>query len=184
MPNDTQDAGERRPGHAVHARIRDEKIIATDGHNLGTWLDACLVDADSAGEEAILRAIIVAEPGAVLACWAGSPSASADDRFPDDPSYWTPDAWSRFDASLAKVLPLLEARDLTLLVRPHHRHVVGDVPSVGRLMRAFREQGIDRVGILLDVESMLADSMRERNPEDHRRRIREAVSGAARFEIV
>jgi sugar phosphate isomerase/epimerase len=184
MPNDTQDAGERTPRHPIQARIRGQKIIAIDGHNLGTWVDACLVDADSAGEAAVLRAIDAAEPGAVLACWAGSPSASADDRFPDDPSCWSPDAWARLDASLAKVLRLLEAREMTLLVRPHHRHVVGDVPSVGRLMRAFREQGIDRVGILLDVESMLADSMRERNPEDHRRRIREAVSGAARFEIV
>jgi sugar phosphate isomerase/epimerase len=184
MPDDTQDAGESTPVHPIRAMIRGEKIIATDGRNLASWVDACLVDEDASGESAVLRALDHAQPGSVLACWSGSPGASGDDLFPDDPSSWTPAAWAALDAALARLLPLLDARDLTLLVRPHHRHVVGDVPSVGRLLRTFREQGIDRIGIILDVESMLADSMRERSPDDHRRRIREALSGAARFEIV
>ncbi len=184
MTGDTQDAGEQAPGGPRRASIRGEKIIATDGQNLGTWVDACLISADSAGELAVRRSIDAADPSGVLACWSGSPGASADDLFPDDPSSWTPAAWAALDAALDRLVPLLSERDATLLLRPHHRHVVGDVPSVLKLARALGERGTDRIGVLLDVESMLAASMLTRNPDDHRRRIREAVSGAARFEIV
>lgn len=140
---------------------------------------------NAAGDLSALEAAIrdASHSGAV-ACWSGSPSVTREDLFPDDPSAWTPGAWSALDGAIERLAPLLTERGVTLLIRPHHRHVVGDVPSVGRLVRTLREKGIERVGVVLDVESMLAPSMRERNPDDHRRRIREALGSITPFEIV
>ncbi len=187
MPDNTQDAGESTHERPAPVSLNGEKIIGADGLPLGVWADACLIDADGAGETAIGSAIARAGAGTVVACWSGSPDASAEDPFPDDPSRWTPAAWSALDATIDRLLPILADRDATLVLRTHHRHVVGDVPSVLKFARSLGERGIGRVGVLLDVESMLAESMLARNPEDHRRRIREAVfavAGAARFEIV
>jgi len=38
--------------------------------------------------------------------------------------------------------------------------------------------------VLLDVESMLAPSMHAKDPDDHRRRIREALAPVVAWEIV
>lgn len=164
-------------------RIVGEKILFDDDRRAAAWVEGALI-GDAGVAASVASAIRGVEHGSVLACWSGTPAATAEDLFPDDPGSWTPAAWAALDAALDKVAPRLAAGDVTLLIRPHHRHVVGDVPSVGRLLRGLREREIERVGVLLDAESMLADSMRTRDPENHLRRIREALRPVARFEIV
>jgi hypothetical protein len=183
MSRHPQDAGESGGGEPVRARIDAQKIIAPDGKFLARWIDSALVNAGG-DLSAIEAAIRETSTGRAIACWSGSPDATGDDPFPDDPSAWTPGAWSALDDAIGRLGPLLTERNLTLLIRPHHRHVVGDVPSVGRLVRTLREKTIEHVGVVLDVESMLAPSMREKNPDDHRRRIREALASITPFEIV
>lgn len=191
MPERPQDAGEPPDVTPKAVRVEGSKIIGIDGSPVGVWVDAGLV-----GEfgDAVARAIEGAAPGAgtpgagapgvIVACWSGSPGATPDDLFPDDPSAWTAGAWAALDGAIDRLAPALGARGMTLLVRPHHRHVVGDVPSVGRLRRALAERGVAGVSVLLDVESMLAESMRARDVADHRRRIGEALRAVAPFEIV
>lgn len=183
MRGHPQDAAETTGERPIRARIEAQKIIAPDGSVVARWVDAALVsvDADLSRIEAAIRE---APFGGAVACWSGSPDATGADPFPDDPRAWTPGAWAALDDAIGRLAPLLPERNLTLLVRPHHRHVVGDVPSVGRFVRTLREKGVERVGVVLDVESMLAPSMRETNPDDHRRRIREALGSITRIEIV
>jgi hypothetical protein len=183
MSRHPQDAGESGGGEPIRARIDAQKIIAPDGKVLARWVDSALVNAGG-DMSAIEAAIRETATGGAVACWSGSPHFTDEDPFADDPSAWTPGAWSWLDGAIGRLAPLLTERGVTLLIRPHHRHVVGDVPSVGRLMRTLRENGIERVGLVLDVESMLAPSMREKNPDDHRRRIREALASITPFEIV
>lgn len=183
MRGHPQDAGDSPGERPIRARVEAQKIITVDGSIVARWVDSALVDAegDLSRIEAALRD---APAGGGVACWSGSPEATRDDLFPEDPGAWTPGAWSALNDAIGHLAGLLNERDVSLLVRPHHRHVIGDVPSVGRFVRTLREKGVERVGVLLDVDSMLAPSMRERSPDDHRRRIREALGSIARFEIV
>ncbi len=183
MSGHPQDAADRAVEGPIRARIDAQKIIAGDGSLIARWVDSALVSARG-DVSTIVAAVRDASPGETVACWSGSPESSQDDLFPDDPGAWTPGAWAALKAAIDRLAPLLGEREVTLLVRPHHRHVVGDVPSVGRFVRTMREKGIHSVGAVIDVESMLAASMREKNPDDHRRRIREALGSIARFEIV
>lgn len=191
MPGHPQDAGEMTFETPQKVAIDGDKIIGGDGGVVGRWLDALLVGEGGDGAPAVARAIDRAASGDLLVCWSGSPSATAEDPFPDDPAAWTPGAWAALDAALADLEERLGRAGATLLIRPHHRHTVGDVPSVGRLLRTLAERGGageagggGRVGVLLDVESMLAPSMRARGPDDHRRRIREALAPVVAWEIV
>src|SRR5690606_8893704 len=177
-------AAETPAARPPRATIRDGKIIDADGAIAGRWIDACLVDRGGAGVAQVEQAAAKSSAGDTLACWAGSPSADEADPFPDDPAAWTPSAWAALESALDRLGPALDARGVTLLLRPHHRHVVGDVPSVMKIRRTAHERGVARVGVLLDVEAMLSPSMRERHEADHRRRLREALAPVAALEVV
>lgn len=184
MAADPQDPARTTARTPARVSIRDQKIIDADGATVGRWIEARLVDRDGAGLERVEHAVRAASAGDSLACWAGSPTADEGDPFPDDPAAWTPSAWAALESALDRLGPALDARGVTLLLRPHHRHVVGDVPSVMKIRRTAHERGWTRVGVLLDVEAMLSPSMRERHEADHRRRLREALAPVAALEVV
>ena len=87
----------------------------------------------------------------------------ADTPFGDDPRTWMRPGHERLRAFLDEVEPALRSHGRTLCIRPHHRHVVGDVHSAVKLLR-------DRAGgpieVLLSPGDLLAPSMLA-DAEDH-----------------
>lgn len=99
-------------------------------------------------------------PGRRIVSYSGT---LADAPFGDDPRTWMKPGHERLKAFLDEIEPALRAHGRTLCVRPHHRHVVGDVHSAVKLLR-------DRAGgpfeVLLSPGDLLAPSML-REAADH-----------------
>lgn len=109
------------------------------------------------------------------AFWAWSGHELGGGLFePEGPSFGAA-GWDRLVDAAGRLARDIDDLGGTLLVRPHHAHLVSDVPSCRRLVR-----DLPGVRLLLDPVSMLAPSML-RDADDHLRRIVEELgpSGAA-----
>lgn len=119
--------------------------VALGGNPLDdTWGERARFDELLAGSVKTKRFII----------WSGTP---ADELFAPDPTIWRPEHRERFNAFVDNALAKM-ADGIELLIRPHARHIISDIPSV-RTFAAEREDV--PVGILLDPSSMLEPSMLE-----------------------
>lgn len=130
-----------------------------------------LLDNPLAGVPADVAARIAsnAEPGGVVIAWSGwigEPASSADGAVESDYRAWSGEGRRRLDDVMAETLPLLAARRSSLWIRPHARHVLSDGPSCAAFMRAHAAACADgRLGVLLDLNLVLTESMRARREE-------------------
>ena len=85
--------------------------------------------------------------------WSGT---LADELFADEPRTWMKTGQARFQAFLDEITPALHHHQRTLCLRPHHRHVVGDVHASVKLLR---ERAGGPFEILLSPGDLLAPSM-------------------------
>jgi hypothetical protein len=87
----------------------------------------------------------------------------ADTPFGDDPRTWMRSGHDRLKSFLDEVEPALRRHGRTLCLRPHHRHVIGDVHSSVKLLR---ERAGSPLEVLLSPGDLLAPSMLG-EAEDH-----------------
>ena len=122
-------------------------------------------------------------PGQAVVAWSGWFDDEADPEsgvFHHDPRTWSAEGWERLEARLADVLPAFEASNTRLLLRPHVRHVVSDVPSVRRLLGLVESRAL---GIFFEPAAMLTAGMVNDAP-DHLTRSFEALVGFDRVEAI
>ncbi|TVQ61025.1 MAG: hypothetical protein EA379_07005 [Phycisphaerales bacterium] len=110
--------------------------------------------------------------GDLFWAWTGG---MGEGLFDDDPRTWMGSGRNALDAFCVAARPGLEARGGRLLLRPHHAHALGDVPSCLRLLR---EQEGGPFALLLDPVAMLAQSMRA-DAQDHFTRMAHALAGVS-----
>jgi hypothetical protein len=130
-----------------------------------TWLDRSAI-------------ALAHDPAAVLGdhapaiAWSGSfAEAGGGGLFEEDPRTWAAPGWAALEAACRK----LHRAPGSLLLRPHFRHVISDIPSCRRLLDAdwARELGM---GLVYDPAAMCAPSMLgSGRVEDHLRRMYETI---------
>jgi hypothetical protein len=95
-----------------------------------------------------------------IVAWSGT---LAEGLFDDEPRTWMKSGHERFAAFLDGIAPSLEQHRRRLCLRPHHRHVLGDVHGCARLLR---ERAGGPFEVLLSPADMLAAAMLPQ-AEDH-----------------
>ncbi|MCH2136433.1 MAG: hypothetical protein MK101_07615 [Phycisphaerales bacterium] len=117
------------------------------------WLDVDLLDGD------------LSDPGApgFRAVFSGTPG---EGRFDPDPTAWMAPARAAFKARLA-------ALDRRTLVRPHHAHVLSDVPGTRSMLEGHAARPV-----ALDVAAIMSPSMLA-DPEPHLDRILHGLGNMA-----
>lgn len=106
----------------------------------------------------------------------GGDAGSARSLFARSPRSWGPGAMAALDARLDALVPRLRDAGLTLLIRPHERHVVSDPRGMARLAERFAP---GPVGLLPDPAGLLAPAMAP-FAEDHLERAFDALEALAR----
>ena len=99
------------------------------------------------------------EPGGTLVCWSGwfdERARPASGVFHHDTAVWSGPGWAALEARLETIVPAFEAAGARLLIRPHARHVVSDVPTVRRLLGRFESAAL---GVFLEPAAMLTAGM-------------------------
>ncbi|MCP3979468.1 MAG: hypothetical protein GY716_09090 [bacterium] len=114
--------------------------------------------------------------GTHLVLWSGT---LADDLFEPHPPNWLGPGREALDALIERVLDELPA-GRHLLLRPHCRHVLSDVPSCRRFLADHEAAPI---GLALAPHDLLEDGMLPA-AEDHLRRIFEGLGAASRVLFV
>lgn len=87
--------------------------------------------------------------------WSGSLAEldePAGGLFDEDPRTWGTRGWAALDAALAEVLAGIPS----VVIRPHARHVVSDIPGCARVLRAWGAKGLRLLG---DPVSMLTPTL-------------------------
>jgi hypothetical protein len=106
-------------------------------------------------------------PGGRIILWSGwmggADARPADGFFPPDFRTWSTPGRKRFDDFCDAVGPELEARGLTLLFRPHARHVLSDPQACISFLAARRGQPF---ALVLDPAAFITHTMLPR-AEDH-----------------
>lgn len=111
----------------------------------------------------------------LLLAWSGSHTESLDEETPRN---WMGGAVESLAGAIDRLLPMLEARSIRLLVRTHHRHILNDHRSVLAFMGVGPRALEARVGLALDIESLLAPSMTAAS-EEHILRFLESLGPLA-----
>lgn len=123
------------------------------------------------------------EPGGTLVCWSGwldQRARPASGVFFHDPATWTGPGWAALEPRLEEILPAFEAAGARLLIRPHVRHVVSDVPTARRLLERFQTPAL---GVFLEPAAMLTAAMAD-DAQEHLGRILWALAGNERTAAV
>lgn len=115
-----------------------------------------------------------------LLAWSGPTEDHEGDPFAPDPRAWLPASMPAFLERLRRLEPVLAARRIRLLIRPHARHIVSDGPRCAALFRPEWRAAAPHVGLALDPAAMLEPSMLLVGA-DH---IRRALELAGRFASV
>ena len=125
---------------------------------------------DAAGDMvALLAPLAVTEPAfpallescesVTLIAWSGPTEDHEGDPFDPDPRAWLPASMPAFLERLRALEPVLAARRIRLLIRPHARHIVSDGPRCAALFRPEWRSAAAHVGLALDPAAMLEPSM-------------------------
>lgn len=88
-------------------------------------------------------------PASRLMCWSGS---LAEDPFGVHPANWLRPGRAALDAFVTTATPVMEARGLSLCLRPHTRHVLGDAQGCLRFLA-------DHAGLPVQVAMSPADML-------------------------
>lgn len=98
--------------------------------------------------------------------WLGEPASSVDGVVDADFRMWSGHGRRSLDEVVAAVMPLLEASGGRWWIRPHARHVLSDGPSCGAFLKAHAAACLaGRLGLVLDLDLVVTDAMRERRVE-------------------
>jgi len=98
--------------------------------------------------------------------WMGEPPSTVDGAVEADFRAWSGEGRRGLDDVVAAVVPLLEATQAHLWLRPHARHVLSDGPSCAAFLRAHAAAcAAETIGLLLDLELALTEPMRVRRVE-------------------
>jgi hypothetical protein len=115
-------------------------------------------------------------PGGRIILWSGwmggDDARPGEGRFPPDFRTWSAPGRKRFNDFCDAASAELHARSLTLLFRPHARHVLSDPQACTSFLNARREQPF---GLILDPAGFLTGTMIPR-AEDHLTRAFEALA--------
>lgn len=103
--------------------------------------------------------------------WLPADAAPQAGVFPRNFRTWTPEAWETFEKVVANIGPALAAKKMSLLLRPHARHVLSDAQGC----RQYMERAPEGVNLLLDPASMLTPDMLP-DAEDHLARTLDALA--------
>lgn len=125
---------------------------------------------DAAGDVvAMLAPLVVTDPAfpaflescesVTLIAWSGPTEDHEGDPFAPDPRAWLPASMPAFLERLRALEPVLAARRIRLLIRPHARHIVSDGPRCAALFRQEWRAAAPHVGLALDPAAMLEPSM-------------------------
>lgn len=91
-----------------------------------------------------------------ILAWSGSlGELEGDSLFDDNPRTWGPKGWLALEHASTRLLGL----GLKLILRPHHRHVISDIPSCKRLLECDWAAGGVRLAydpLAMCTEAMLA----------------------------
>jgi hypothetical protein len=148
--------------------LHDDRITDADGHAwAGVWGGNLLRGPARASE-------LVEAPRWVV--WSGTPAVGL---FDEHPLAWAAPAWDALGRALEELATLAGAAR-RVLVRPHARHVVSDIPSCLRLVERL---AVPVVGVILDPASMLTPGMLPAR-QDHVLRILEALGAHPRVDAV
>lgn len=130
----------------------------------GYWCDRSVLSF-KAGEPPVIA-------GLPTVAWTGSlAELEGGGLFEDDPRTWGPKGW----AALEEACLRLAAAGHRVTLRPHHRHIISDIPSCKRFIESNLAAS---AGIRLahDPLSMCTDGMQAPNSfMDHLHRLFEAV---------
>ncbi|HMN40295.1 MAG TPA: hypothetical protein PKE29_05580 [Phycisphaerales bacterium] len=150
-------------------------ICARDGSGgawRATWLDRSLIGIAASDERDLLdnrRSMV----------WSGSFAESrGGGLFDEDPRTWGRAGWTELESACHR----LSITNAQVLVRPHFRHVISDVPSCRRLLESEWARALG-IGLAFDPAAMCAPSMLGPGRiEDHLRRMYEAIEMLPRCE--
>lgn len=140
--------------------------------NVGSGRLCCwpgsLFAPDCSGVRAALEAARTS--GSRVIAWSGSfAEVDGGGLFDEDPRTWGPKGWAAVERACGGMDELAGS----LLIRPHARHVVSDVPGCRRLLDADWAAGL---GLAYDPASMCSEAMVVGGRlEDHLRRMYEAI---------
>ncbi len=154
----------------VTLTLRDDRISDAAGAAWAAVWPGNLIDAVPVGGA---REFAVDAPRWVV--WSGTP---AEGLFDESPLIWSPASWAKFEVGLRHVAAM--AGERRVLVRPHARHVVSDLPSC---LRVLERTSVENARVLLDPAAMLTEDM-QKNAEDHVTRILEGLGGHPGVEAV
>ncbi len=150
-----QPAGPSSQPRLLLRRETDNTIRAlddadTDANPWAHWsgLNILASDAD-------LDALLALSSPRVM-CFSGTP---ANDLFERSSDAWLPRAFEQLCDICAKLAPQLSARNRTLLLRPHARHVLSDVARCASFLRDVVRPMHWPVALALDPLAMLEDDM-------------------------
>ncbi len=110
------------------------------------------------------------ERRAAVVCWSGTLAAGLFER---DLATWGPEGWRAMLECAAGLAREAEELGVSVLVRPHARHVLSDVQRCVRFIEEFKGM---RVGLALDPCALLEASMLER-ASDHLERAMGSLGG-------
>ena len=111
-------------------------------------------------------------PAPRLLCWSGS---LAEEPFAVHPANWMRPGRAALDALVTQAAPALEARGLSLCLRPHARHVLSDAQGC---LRFLTDHAGLPLGVALAPADMLTQDMLPELPE-HLNRIFTAMGPRA-----
>ncbi|TVQ75009.1 MAG: hypothetical protein EA380_11695 [Phycisphaeraceae bacterium] len=149
-------------------RLLTPGIATEDGHLVKDVRTGESWGVDSGG--AIMpEGAVHDEPTGPLIAWSGG--FDAEDPFARDPRVWSPNALDAL-ADRCRAITRSWAADHALLLRPHARHILGDLNRCTRFVREVCESGPEpgRIGLALDPVGLLEPSMLRAAP-DHLERI-------------
>ncbi len=127
--------------------------------------------------------IAAAPSGSTLIAWSGRVDDSDPDPFAPDPHSWLPSAMPAFLARIESLEPSLRDRRVRLLIRPHARHIISDVPRSVALLNHQSRSTEPHIGIALEPAAMLEPSMLP-TALDHIRRALESLANRAAVVIL
>ncbi|MGQ0629238.1 MAG: hypothetical protein ACT4PL_14195 [Phycisphaerales bacterium] len=116
-----------------------------------------------------------ASRGERVVAWTGSASGGCgSDLFGPEPGTWSGRGWRALAARLPEVLAECRNRGLGLWLRPHHRHVVSDAPSIRKVLAEFGGDGT--LAVLVEPAGLISPGMMAL-ATDHLNRLGELLAG-------
>jgi len=166
------------------------RSVLTAAHwNSGTITNASGAPVATIAHTSIFDAAFEAEversSGATIIAWSGRADDTDPDPFAADPRSWMPggSAMPEFLARLDALVPILRRTRVRVLIRPHARHIVSDVPRAVAMLHHHSKSTTPHFGLALEPSALLEPSMVPA-AIDHARRALESLGHRASIVIL